>query len=108
MPTIPAPLTCTSKRCIATIVGSAAETIAASAPLQRRAATRSSAIATDLDVTLESIHVYPVKSCAGSAPREAVLTETGLDLDRQWLVVDPAGVFVTQRELPRMALVRRR
>jgi len=56
-------------------------------------------------VTLESIHVYPVKSCAGSAPREAVLTETGLDLDRQWLVVDPAGVFVTQRELPRMALV---
>jgi len=57
-------------------------------------------------VTLESIHVYPVKSCAGSAPREAVLTETGLDLDRQWLVVDPAGVFVTQRELPRMALVQ--
>ena len=56
-------------------------------------------------MTLESIHVYPVKSCAGSAPRESVLTETGLDLDRQWLVVDPAGVFVTQRELPRMALV---
>ena len=57
-------------------------------------------------MTLESIHVYPVKSCAGSAPREALLTETGLDLDRQWLVVDPAGVFVTQRELPRMALVQ--
>ena len=56
-------------------------------------------------MTLESIHVYPVKSCAGSAPPEAVLTETGLDLDRQWVVVDPAGVFVTQRELPRMALV---
>ena len=55
---------------------------------------------------LESIHVYPVKSCAGIAPRAAVLTETGLDLDRQWLVVDPAGRFVTQRELPRMALVR--
>jgi len=57
-------------------------------------------------VTLESIHVYPVKSCAGSAPREALLTETGLDLDRQWLVVDPGGMFVTQRELPRMALVQ--
>jgi uncharacterized protein YcbX len=63
-------------------------------------------IATDLDVTLESIHVYPVKSCAGSTPREAVLTETGLDLDRQWVVVDPSGAFVTQRELPRMALVQ--
>ena len=57
-------------------------------------------------MSLESIHVYPVKSCAGTAPREAVLTETGLDLDRQWLVVDPTGGFVTQRELPRMTLVQ--
>jgi uncharacterized protein YcbX len=57
-------------------------------------------------VSLESIHVYPVKSCAGTSPRDAVLTETGLDLDRQWLVVDPSGSFVTQRELPRMALVQ--
>ena len=57
-------------------------------------------------MSLESIHVYPVKSCAGSAPREAVLGETGLDLDRQWMVTGPAGRFVTQRELPRMALVQ--
>ena len=57
-------------------------------------------------MTLESIHVYPVKSCAGHAPRQALLTETGLDLDREWVVVDPSGGFVTQRELPRMALVQ--
>ncbi len=57
-------------------------------------------------MSLESIHVYPVKSCAGGESREAVLGETGLDLDRQWMVVDPAGRFVTQRELPRMALVQ--
>jgi uncharacterized protein len=57
-------------------------------------------------VSLESIHVYPVKSCAGTAPREAVLAETGFDLDREWMVVDDAGRFVTQRELPRMALIR--
>jgi len=57
-------------------------------------------------VSLESIHVYPVKSCAGTAPREAVLAETGFDLDREWMVVDDSGRFVTQRELPRMALVR--
>ena len=37
---------------------------------------------------------------------EAVLTETGLDLDRAWMVVDEHGEFLTQRELPRMALVR--
>ncbi len=57
-------------------------------------------------MSLDSIHVYPVKSCAGTSPREALLTETGFDLDRQWLVVDGAGHFATQRELPRMALVQ--
>lgn len=50
--------------------------------------------------------VYPVKSCAGVELREALLTETGLDLDRAWMVVDERGEFVTQRELPRMALIR--
>jgi len=52
------------------------------------------------------LFVYPVKSCAGVELRDAVLTETGLDLDRAWMVVDAQGRFVTQRQLPRMALVR--
>src|SRR5215208_7120638 len=52
------------------------------------------------------LFVYPVKSCAGVEVTEAVLTETGLDLDRAWMVVDERGDFVSQRELPRMALVR--
>ena len=65
-----------------------------------------SASAPDIAVTLESIHVYPIKSCAGIAPAEALLIETGFDLDRAWMVVDGAGALVTQRELPRMALIR--
>ena len=60
----------------------------------------------DLAVTLQSVHVYPVKSCAGVTPREALLTETGFDLDRAWMVTDRDFEFVTQRELPRMALVQ--
>ncbi len=60
----------------------------------------------DLHVSLESVHVYPVKSCAGVSPASALLDETGFDLDRAWMVVDAAGRFVSQRELPRMALVR--
>ncbi len=36
----------------------------------------------------------------------AELTETGLLYDRAWMVVDSEGDFVTQRELPRMALVQ--
>jgi len=60
----------------------------------------------DTAVSLESVHVYPIKSCAGTTPGEALLVETGFDLDRAWMVVDAAGEFVTQRELPRMALIQ--
>jgi uncharacterized protein YcbX len=60
----------------------------------------------DAAVSIESVHVYPIKSCAGTTPAEALLIETGFDLDRTWMVVDGEGEFVTQRELPRMALVR--
>lgn len=58
------------------------------------------------EARLARLFIYPVKSCAGIEVQEAVLTETGLDLDRAWMVVDAAGRFVTQRQLPRMALVR--
>ena len=54
--------------------------------------------------TLAALHLHPVTSCAGLAPAQALVIETGLDLDRAWMVVDEAGVMVTQRDLPRMAL----
>jgi uncharacterized protein len=60
----------------------------------------------DVTARIASLFVYPVKSCAGVELREALLTETGLDLDRAWMVVDEHGEFVSQRELPRMALIR--
>jgi uncharacterized protein YcbX len=59
-----------------------------------------------LSARIARLFVYPVKSCAGVELTEAVLTPAGLDLDRAWMVVDAEGSFVTQRELPRMALVR--
>ena len=57
-------------------------------------------------VTIASLHVYPIKSCAGIDLTEALLIETGIEFDRAWMLVDRKGMFVTQRELPRMALVR--
>ena len=60
----------------------------------------------DVAVSVRSLHIHPVKSCAGIEVTEALLIETGLEFDRAWMVVDTAGEFVTQRELPRMALVR--
>jgi uncharacterized protein len=68
--------------------------------------TASSDLTPDVNARLARLFVYPVKSCAGVELTEAVLTPAGLDLDRAWMVVDADGEFVTQREFPRMALVR--
>jgi hypothetical protein len=57
-------------------------------------------------VRVQSLRLHPVKSCAGIEVKEALVVETGFDLDRAWMVVDSGGVFVTQRDLPRLALVR--
>ncbi len=54
---------------------------------------------------MAALAVYPVKSCAGIELTQAQLTPTGLQWDRQWMVVDDQGVFLSQRELPRMALI---
>lgn len=62
----------------------------------------------DITATIAALVVYPVKSCAGVPVLQAVLTGSGLDLDRAWMVVDAAGTFVTQRDLPRMALIQPR
>ena len=48
---------------------------------------------------------YPIKSCAGISLDEAVLDHRGITLDRRWMVADAMGLFRTQRELPRMALI---
>ena len=62
--------------------------------------------AADVPARIHQLWVYPVKSCAGVALDQAVLTPTGLEWDRSWMVVDAQGGFVTQRELPRMALIQ--
>jgi uncharacterized protein YcbX len=60
----------------------------------------------EVTARIARLFVYPVKSCAGVELQEALLTETGFDLDRAWMVVDSQGQYVTQRELPRMALIK--
>lgn len=60
----------------------------------------------DVATRIARLFAYPIKSCAGVELSEALLTDTGLDLDRAWMVVDAKGEFVTQRDLPRMALVK--
>ncbi len=60
----------------------------------------------DMSAIISRLFVYPVKSCAGIEVQEAILTETGLEFDRAWMVVDERGEFLTQRELPRMTFIK--
>jgi uncharacterized protein YcbX len=60
--------------------------------------------------TLSHLLLYPIKSCGGIAVREATLLESGLSAqgvqDREWMLVTESGQFLSQREHPRMALIR--
>jgi uncharacterized protein YcbX len=62
--------------------------------------------------TISALTLYPIKSCAGISVREAMLTRAGLAVDavydREWMVVDAQGRFLSQREFPRMALIEPR
>jgi uncharacterized protein YcbX len=62
---------------------------------------------------IAALNVYPVKSCRGLSLAGARVAVRGLVAgigadavwDREWLVIDPGGRFVTQRETPRLALI---
>ncbi len=58
-----------------------------------------------MPVTLSALNIYPVKGLKGIALEESRCTDRGLEHDRRWMVVDEAGVFLTQREHPRMATI---
>ncbi|MBD3893536.1 MOSC N-terminal beta barrel domain-containing protein [Hydrogenophaga sp.] len=62
--------------------------------------------APESQLQIEQLWIYPVKSCAGVALDQVELTDTGLAWDRAWMVIDADGVFVTQRQRPRMALIQ--
>jgi uncharacterized protein YcbX len=57
---------------------------------------------------LSEIWCYPVKSCAGIPLERAKVGPRGIHLDRHWMLINQDGRFVSQRQLPRMALIRPR
>ena len=56
-------------------------------------------------IRVAQIRLYPVKGLRGHAVPHAAVEPWGLAGDRRFMVVDPGGRFITQRQLPRMALV---
>ncbi len=58
------------------------------------------------EMKLTALYRYPVKSMRGESLQRMEVDARGPAFDRHWMVVNEKGRFLTQRELPRMALIR--
>jgi uncharacterized protein YcbX len=57
------------------------------------------------EVSVTGLYVYPVKSMRGIARARATLAPSGFEWDRQWMIVNAGGVFLTQRTHPQLARI---
>lgn len=55
---------------------------------------------------VKSLHIYPVKSLRGIDLQTADIRLRGPKGDRRFLLVRPDGGFITQRDFPKLALVK--
>lgn len=58
-----------------------------------------------LTAQITELNIYPVKSLKGIAVDKARVTEKGFAFDRHWMIVNPKGQFLSQRQLPQMAQI---
>ncbi len=61
-----------------------------------------------MSVKITQLISYPIKSCAGISHESVVIDALGLVGDRQWMLVDSDGLFLSQRKHPTLALVQPR
>lgn len=54
---------------------------------------------------VSSLHIYPVKSLGGVSLERMPVAERGPVFDREWMVVNARGHFLSQREIARMCLI---
>ena len=62
-------------------------------------------VTADVRRRVDGLYCYPIKSCRGMSLNSAEVGARGIVADRQWMIVDEEREFLTQREVPRMALV---
>ena len=59
-----------------------------------------------MTTAITGLYTYPIKSCGGLRHDTLSLVETGPQHDRQWMVTDADGTFLSQRAYPALARVR--
>lgn len=55
---------------------------------------------------LSGLYIYPIKSLGGISLQESEIVETGLKYDRNWMLIDEKGTFVTQRKYFELAMLQ--
>jgi uncharacterized protein len=55
---------------------------------------------------ISHLYIYPIKSLGGIALNKARVTDRGFEYDRRWMLVDENNLFISQREVNQMALMR--
>ena len=58
-----------------------------------------------MSVTVSALYIYPVKSMSAVSLSSSQVLPTGLQHDRQWMLVDNKGRFISQREVPKLATI---
>ena len=74
--------------------------------IEKRQTARNPYRAAQAKLAVSALYVYPVKSLAGVAVSAHKVGARGFEFDRLWMVVDGDGVFITQRKVPKMALIQ--
>lgn len=59
-----------------------------------------------MSVKVSQLFLFPVKSLRGFSVNQAELSPTGFKWDRHWMIVKPDGGFISQRQFPKMVLIR--
>lgn len=59
-----------------------------------------------MSIRIAELYLFPVKSCAPIRVERFSCSEAGPYYDREWMIVGPDRKFLTQRELPTLALVQ--
>ena len=61
---------------------------------------------TNSNPIVSELNIYPVKSLSGITLQWIPIEKRGFLFDRLWMVVETDGEFLTQREIPKMALIK--
>ena len=57
-------------------------------------------------VRIQSLHRYPLKSARGETLESVEVGPRGMLYDREWMIVDENGLFLTQRTVPTLCRLR--